>query len=290
MESALKAGSIDVMGRAMTADQIGGLDGSMSQNITLVQAPSTQIRLLGFNTDEPSVRNAAVRRAIAQTVDRAALVRDVYARTAQPLYSMVPQGVTAHVNSFFDLYGEPNPSAARSTLDEAGVTTPVPLTLTYTTDHYGSATAKEFEELKKQLQASGLLIVTLQGKPWDIFRPAVTKGEYAVYGMGWSSDYPDPDDFVGPFFGKDNSLGSTYHNQAIESQLLPATRQSADRASASAKFQQIQDDLARDVPFLPLWQGKQYLATRSDITGAEWALNTSSQLEYWNLGRGLTGG
>ena len=25
---------------------------------------------------------------------------------------------------------------------------------------------------------------------------------------------------------------------------------------------------------LPLWQGKQYIASRSDITGAEWALNS----------------
>ena len=27
---------------------------------------------------------------------------------------------------------------------------------------------------------------------------------------------------------------------------------------------------------LPLWQGKQYVAARDDITGAEWALNSSA--------------
>ena len=37
----------------------------------------------------------------------------------------------------------------------------------------------------------------------------------------------------------------------------------------------IQDIVADDVPVLPLWQGKQYVAARDDITGVEWALNSS---------------
>ena len=40
---------------------------------------------------------------------------------------------------------------------------------------------------------------------------------------------------------------------------------------------------------LPLWQGKQYIAARDDITGAEWALNSSSTLQLWELGRGVSG-
>ena len=40
---------------------------------------------------------------------------------------------------------------------------------------------------------------------------------------------------------------------------------------------------------LPLWQGKQYIAARSDITGVEWALNSSTTTQFWELGRGVTG-
>ena len=40
------------------------------------------------------------------------------------------------------------------------------------------------------------------------------------------------------------------------------------------------------MPVLPLWQGKQYLAARDDITGTEWALNSASVLQFWELGRG----
>ncbi len=46
--------------------------------------------------------------------------------------------------------------------------------------------------------------------------------------------------------------------------------------------------MADDVPVLPLWQGNQYIAARDGITGAEWALNSSSTLQLWELGRGVS--
>ncbi|AEW97526.1 MULTISPECIES: ABC transporter substrate-binding protein [Streptomycetaceae] len=287
MEKALRGGSIDLMNRTMTSEQIAKFMDSTSQSLNLVQAAGSEIRYLVFNVNDPSVKSLAVRKAVAQVVDRQALVRDVYARTAEPLYSMVPQGITGHTNSFFNIYGDPSVSAARATLQKAGISTPVPLSMTYTTDHYGAATAKEFAELKRQLEETGLFQVSIQGVPWSSFRPAMQQGKYQVYGMGWFPDYPDPDTYIGPFFGKDNFLGSVYHNDAIEKQLLPRTRQDATRSFTVNNFSQMQDDIARDIPFLPLWQGKQYLVAKSQITGTEWALNSASELSYWELGRGV---
>ncbi|MET8564125.1 peptide-binding protein, partial [Streptomyces flaveolus] len=59
--------------------------------------------------------------------------------------------------------------------------------------------------------------------------------------------------------------------------------------AASKSLNQIQDILAEDVPILPLWQGKQYVAARDDITGVAYALNSSSVLQLWELGRGVSG-
>lgn len=48
----------------------------------------------------------------------------------------------------------------------------------------------------------------------------------------------------------------------------------------------MQDIVAEDVPVLPLWQGKQYVAAADDISGVEWALNPSGELLLWELGTG----
>ncbi|MGW4276832.1 ABC transporter substrate-binding protein [Streptomyces seoulensis] len=288
MGAALNKGDIDVMTRAMSPQQIQKLSNASGGNIDLVEMPGLEIRYLGFNTDAASVKDKAVRQAMAQIINRSALVAKVYGTQAEPLFSLVPATVTGHSNSFFNKYGDPSDSKARTLLNKAGVTTPVKLTLHYTTDHYGPATKQEFEILQQQLNASGLFDVSIQGTEWKVFRPAEQKGAYDVYGMGWFPDFPDPDNFIAPFLDKNNMLGSPYTNNKIRNELIPQSRRQADRLSASSSLTEIQDDVADDVPVLPLWQGKQYIAARDDITGAAYALNSSSTLQLWQLGRGVS--
>ncbi|MEV8527696.1 ABC transporter substrate-binding protein [Streptomyces sp. NPDC052000] len=286
MGVALDKGDIDLMTRAMTPAQIQQMTVSPSKDINLVEMPGLEIRYLGFNTDDPSVKNKAVRQAMAQAIDRSSLASKVYGTTAEPLYSLIPTSIAGHTNSFFNKYGEANKAKAQNILKAANVPTPVKLTLNYTKDHYGSSTEEEFKLLSQQLNATGLFNTTVQGTEWTKFRPAQKKGDYAVYGLGWFPDFPDPDNFIAPFFGKDNFLHTPYANDEIRNTLIPASRVAADRNQAAKSFEQIQDIVANDVPVIPLWQGKQYVAARTDVTGTEWAINSSSNLQLWELGRG----
>ncbi|WP_105974640.1 ABC transporter substrate-binding protein [Streptomyces geranii] len=288
MGSALSKGDIDLMTRSMSPEQIRKLDEDSTGDIDLVQMPGLEIRYLAFNTDAPTVETKAVRQAMAQIINRAELVAKVYGDEAQPLYSLVPATITGHSNSFFNKYGEPSDIKAKTLMENAGITTPVKLTLHYTTDHYGSATKQEFEELQRQLNASGLFSVSIKGAPWATFRPAEKEGDYDVYGMGWFPDFPDADNYLAPFLDKDNFLNLPYANSRIRTTLIPESRREADRLTASSSLTDIQDIVADDVPVLPLWQGNQYIAARDGITGAEWALNSSSTLQLWELGRGVS--
>ncbi|MFC9534283.1 MULTISPECIES: ABC transporter substrate-binding protein [unclassified Streptomyces] len=289
MGKALEKGDVDMMTRTMSPEQIKQLSDNPSKNINLVEMPGMEIRYLGFNTSAPVVKSKAVRQAMAQVVDRGQLTADVYGTSAEPLYSLVPAGITGHTNSFFNRYSDPSVSKARSILSRANITTPVKLTLHYTTDHYGPATKREFEVLKKQLNSSGLFDVGIKGDAWDTYRASELKGKYDVYGLGWFPDFPDADNFIAPFLDKDNFLASPYANSTIRDQLIPESRREADRLTASKSLTSIQNIVADDVPVLPLWQGKQYVAARDDITGVEWALSSSSILQLWELGRGVSG-
>ncbi|MFI2434092.1 ABC transporter substrate-binding protein [Streptomyces sp. NPDC018693] len=291
MGDALLNGDIDLMARTMEPDQIKKMDAASSTDtgIDLVDVPGLSIRYLAFNTEAPSVRTKAVRQAMAQVIDRTKLVSEVYGTQAEPLYSLVPASVTGHSNSFFNKYGDPSVGKAKALLENADVSTPVKLTLNYTTDHYGTATKQEFEVLQKQLNASGLFAVTIKGTPWSEFIPAERKGEYAVYGMGWFPDFPDADNFLAPFLDRNNFLKSPYANSEIINSLIPESRREADRLNAEKSLTEIQDIVAEDVPVLPLWQGKDYVAARDTITGTAYALNSSSTLQLWELGRGVSG-
>ncbi|GHG19945.1 ABC transporter substrate-binding protein [Streptomyces filamentosus] len=286
MGTALESKDIDMMARSLSQEQIRDLTETPKAGIRVSEVPGLEIRYLGFNTKAPSVEEKAVRQAMAAVVDRGALVNRVYGPTAEPLYSLIPSSITGHSTPFYEEYGEGDADRAAAILRKAGVKTPVRLTLNYTTDHYGAETAQEFATLKNQLIASELFDVQVKGTSWSEFRPAQKRGDYAVYGLGWFPDYPDPDNYVAPFLDSDNFLGTPYVNKTVRDHLIPRSRRQADRNAATPDYRQIQKIVAQDVPVLPLWQGKQYVAARDDISGVEYALNTSSDLLLWELGRG----
>lgn len=278
-----------MVSRTLSPAQIAEFSDRPPKGVKLVPMPGLEIRYLGFNTEAPVVKDKAVRQALAAAVDRDALISKVYGKSAQPLYSLVPTTVTGHVNSFFNKYGDANTAKAAALLKEAGIKTPVKLTLHYTSDHYGDGTAAEFEALKAQLNSTQLFDITVQGSEWGDFRPAQKKGDHAAYGLGWFPDYADADNFLAPFLEQDNFLGTPYANSAVRTRLIPESRRAVDRNVAVPAFTEIQDIVAEDVPVLPLWQGKQYVAARDGITGVEWSVNAISDLQLWELGRGVSG-
>uniref|UniRef100_UPI0028116827 ABC transporter substrate-binding protein n=1 Tax=Streptomyces sp. TaxID=1931 RepID=UPI0028116827 len=254
-------------------------------SLQIIESTGADIRYLVFNATDPTVAKPAVRKAIAQVVDREALVSTVYQGTAEPLYSMVPKGIAAHTTKFYDRFGSPSVPKAKALLREAGITEPVQLTFGYATDRYGSATAAEFAELERQLEASGLFKVTLVGKPWKEFQSGYQKGQYPVFGRGWFPDFPDPDNFVAPFMGKKNVLGTPYESRRITDELLPQSRRESDRAAVTDEFVEAQEIMVRDVRLLPLWQGKLYIAAGEDIGGGERALDPQTVMQLWELSR-----
>ena len=126
------------------------------------------------------------------TVDRQAIVHNVYNDTVAPLWSMVPSALSGHVDAFKDLYGDaPDIPGATKTLKDAGITTPVPLEIWWTPTHYGDSSADEYAEIKRSLEASGLFTVTLKSTEWDTYITAALTDQYPQYQLGWFPDYPD---------------------------------------------------------------------------------------------------
>ncbi|MFD9337620.1 ABC transporter substrate-binding protein [Streptomyces sp. NPDC060028] len=287
MISALKGKEIDATYRGLSAVQIKDLQTPASRNagVQVVENVGAEIRYLVFNPKDPQVAKPAVRQAIAQVIDRGEIVSKVYQGTAEPLYSMVPKGVVGHKTPFYDVYGQADVEKARKILKAAGITQPVELTFWYTTDRYGASTADEFTEIKRQLEASELFKINLRGQPWKAFQVGYKNGEYPVFGRGWFPDFPDPDNFIAPFVGKENAVGTPYEPAEILSTLLPKSRRESDRSAGVHEFEEAQQIFAQDVRLLPLWQGKLYVAAREDIAGAERALDPQTVMQMWELYR-----
>ncbi|MGX1915228.1 ABC transporter substrate-binding protein [Streptomyces phaeochromogenes] len=281
---ALKDKRIDVIYRGLGASDIVDIqDSGKAQGLQLIENPTTEISYLVFNPKDQWAKKPEVRKAIAQVVDRPALVHNVYKDTVEPLYSMIPKGLVGHTTGFFDTFGVPSASKAKQILVEGGITERVPLTLWYTTDRYGSQTKPAFEELKRQLEASDLFTVRLKSRPWKTYSEGYQKGEYPVFGRGWFPDFPDADNFIAPFVGEQNALGTPYDTPEITDKLIPDSRRESDRGAVATEFEKAQQILLDDARLLPLWQGKQHVAANEEIGGAENAIDPATMMAMWEL-------
>ncbi len=256
---------------------------SGSAGFQTVQQTSTDTHLLVFDTTRAPFTDPNVRRAVAQVVDRQALARDVYLRTVQPLYSLIPQGVVGATTAFFDRYGAaPDTGKARALLNASGVHVPVSFTLTVAS---GSAVSHEADALQSQLNKSGLFSVTVKHVAWSDFAPGFAAHRFDAFTVSWSPDYPDPDDFIAPLIGSASVFHTGYSNSTVD-RLISQTRAAASRPDTAGSFAHAQDLEAADAPILPLWQGKSLAVSRSAITGASLSRTVTGVTCLWVLGVG----
>ncbi|MFE4654990.1 ABC transporter substrate-binding protein [Streptomyces sp. NPDC056707] len=284
---ALEKGDIDIAYRGLTAQDISQVSSSGTAReggIEVVEGSSAEVQHLVFNMSDPLVGKIGVRKAIAYTINRYALINDIYRGTASPLYSIIPAGILAHNTAFFDMYGDgPQPEKAKRALLAEGLTEKVKVTLWSTPIRYGPSTDEEFEAIAKQLNDSDLFEASVRSVPFGRYEKGIAAGEYGIYVKGWVPDYPDPDNFTQPFFGEDNVLRNGYRNSDITDRILPKTASESDRAHTRKDFSELQDQVARDLPILPIWQGKQYAVAHGRISGLRLTLDPSTVFRFWEL-------
>ncbi|MET8942170.1 ABC transporter substrate-binding protein [Streptomyces sp. NPDC004542] len=280
LNAAWKAGRIDVATRTLPPGVLSGLSAS-DPGRRVTESDSSETRNLYLNTRASSpLHDVRVRRALAWLVNRQQLAATVYHGTVEPLYSLIPAGLTGHTTSFFDDYPEQSTQKARQLLTEAGITTPVHFTFGYGKGR--GASAEEAAELKKQLEAGGLFKVDLKGYEWTAFQKLWAGGKLDAWAVGWVADYPDPDTFGASLVGTGSTMSTGYSNKLVDN-LIQDSQRYADRRRVAQDFRTLQQDVAEDVPLIPLWQRKEYVVSSEDVGGGQYLVDGTGLFRLWRL-------
>ncbi|GHF68101.1 ABC transporter substrate-binding protein [Streptomyces thermodiastaticus] len=281
LDAAWKNRQIDVATRTLTPDVLAGLNPS-DPDQRVSESDSSEVRNLYLSTRSSSpLHDVRVRRAMAWLINREQLAASVYDGTVDALYSLVPAGITGHTTAFFDTYPEPSVKKARQLLTEAGVQVPVHFTYGYAIGR-GSG-AEEAAEIKRQLEASGLFTVDVKGYEWTDFQKRYAAGKLDAYAVGWVADYPDPDTFGAPLVGTGSSMNTGYSSKDVDA-LVTDSRRYADRSRVTKDFRDLQQQVADDVPLIPLWQQKEYVVTTEDVGGGQYVNDGTGVFRLWKLG------
>jgi peptide/nickel transport system substrate-binding protein len=287
----LQTGELDgvLAGDPAYADRYRKLAGKRVTDVPYVAAT-----VLGFNVQRPLLAGVAMRRALAQTVDAAALARETYHGALSA--NDATRGLFSYADDPAAPWPRYDPEAAARTFDALGWKRdpsglrrrngkPLELTLVYTNVSPAYRTAAVI--LQEQFARSGIRL-GLQSFVYSQFYGlasdggTVASGRFDLALIVYSTNV-DPDQTWLLACRERAPAGynwSRYCSGRADA-LLAAASAAFDRNRRIAIVREVQRVVARDVPLLPLWQAREIDVTPDWLRG----FTPNGELSFDSAGR-----
>jgi peptide/nickel transport system substrate-binding protein len=233
-----------------------------------IQQPGTVLAYLAMNLRDPVLRDVRVRQAIAYAIDRDPLIQYLWRDQARPANSVLPPQHWAY-DSNVPTY-EHNPQKARELLDAAGypLKNGVRFHLTMKTSQEES-TRLLAAVLQQQLREVGIAL-DIRSFEFATFFADVQKGAFQLYSLRWIGGNQDPDIFEYVFESSSippkRANRGFYSNPQIDA-LLAQGRKEIDQKKRKQIYFEVQQILARDLPYINLWYFDNVMAYRPRVKG-----------------------
>lgn len=280
--NAFRTGAVDVAYQELDPDQIRSLrELQGDRNWKIISADSPTITYLVVNTEQPPLDRLEVRQALAAAINRDLLNDRVFYGQAQPLYSLLPKSFDIYRPVFADRYGDGGVEKAKDRLRAAGFSPENPLTLEmwFASSSASSRLSATILQAYAERDLEGLMRVEPRSVEAATAYGYLDKGVYPTFVLSWYADFFDADNYLKPFIdcqdgspadgcvaGESQYHGSFYYSDRAN-ELLDRQRQTRDPQTRDALLVELQQMVAESVPYIPLWQSKDYAFAQSNVSG-----------------------
>lgn len=230
----------------------------------IIEEPTATLTYMGFPTNEAPFDNAQVRQAISMAFDRDQIVEQVLNGLAYSSTDIVTPPIPGSRDDACT-YCTYDPDQAASLLEEAGVD-PAGQTLEY---FFNSDAGHDqwVEAAARQVQENLGFDYQLRSTEWAKYLNLLDKQNFTgPFRLGWSLDYPSPENYVRPLVGTDGDSNYTGYSNPDLDQALEAGDEADSLDEAIASYQEADDMALEDMPIIPMWSGKTAIAS-SDAVG-----------------------
>ena len=249
----LRKRSADVVSNGLTPDMVLTLE--KDDGLKVLRGPGTIYSYLALNLRDPILKDVRVRRALAYSIDIAPIIHYLWRDQARPAYSILPPSHWAYdANVARYPY---DPALARKLLDEAGYPerngVRFHLAMKTSTEESTRLLAAVFQQ---QLHQVGIAL-DIQTFEFATFFSDITKGAYQLHSLRWAGGSNlDPDVFEYVFatrsFAPKRANRTFYSNPKVD-ELIDESRATLDQSQRKVFFDQIQQLVAEDLPYINLW-------------------------------------
>lgn len=294
--NSLITGAVDVAYETLDPEQIRSLERTETQNgWQVISTSGNSVTYWVLNTQKPPLDNVEVRQALAATLDRNLLIERVSAGQSEPLYSLIPSTFDVSKPVFKERYQEGDMERGKELLKKAGYskTNPLKLEVWYPSSSPVRASVAASLKAIADKTLDGMVQLEPKSVEFTTATANLDKGVYQTFLFTWFPDFFDPDNYVQPFLsctrgaaetgcetGGSQSQGSFYYSDRAN-QLIDQQRKEPDPQRRKAIFDEIQELFAEDVPYIPLFQNKEYAFAQKNVTGVR--LEPAQPFPLWTI-------
>ena len=276
LQAEMRSGRVDLVPipTNLTSDALKALD--LAPNLKVEQFPGANIVYLGFNTQSAPLDNARVRQAIAYSIDRESIIRDLLLGQAKLAHSILPEESWAYTQGQTYSF---DPERAKKLLDEAGFRDPdgdgpqmrFPSPIKFQISSGSAATRQFAGVIQNNLKGVGVP-VEIETLEFNSLLDQLRKGQYQMTTSRWVGGNQDPvflrDLFATseiPTQDRGGRNRSRYSNPDFD-RIIEEASNTADREKAHALYVQAQEIVSRDLPMMPLWYPANMVVARESVT------------------------
>jgi peptide/nickel transport system substrate-binding protein len=262
MDAAIEAGQLDWTGAFIPDIKKTYL--AKDPNFVVSDIPLATNFLMPNMATGPTTK-LAVRQAISAALDRTSISNTVYNGYAPP--SNPEALITPNYNSVLDptlasaSFSSPNAATAKNILTNAGVATPLTLTVKMVAGYTDYLSALQI--MQQELKPAGINLVIDQ-EAYTAFTSDQDNGNFqlVIAGFGftpdpWSYYYSLLDSSIAPAIGTADTVGNygRYRNPQVDS-LLGQIADTMDTSVQNPAFYKIENIFAQQLPLIPLYEAQ----------------------------------
>jgi peptide/nickel transport system substrate-binding protein len=266
----LRKGTVDLVVNDVAPDIVWQMQ--REGKLRIAQGPGSDYAYIALNLNDPILQRVEVRRALGYAIDRDAIVRYLRRGFASPAVGIIPPMSWAFEPNVFDFRFDP--AEAKRLLDAAGFPDPdgdgpatrFSLTLkTSTSEVYriqAAAVQQDFARVGVALQVRSQEFATLQTD--------MVRGNFQMYTAQFVG-VTDPDMLRRVYHSSQlPSAGGFnrvhYQNPDVDRLIDAASSATTDEARRRF-YAEVQQAVARDVPYIPLWYKTNVAVFQPDVHG-----------------------
>ena len=219
----------------------------------VVVPPGFSVTYIGFNTNLPPFDDLNFRQALNHAVDKELIATEVLAGLRVPAYGILPPGFPGYNP---DLQGlKYDPELAQQLLETSRYSTPDSYDrIIVTVPGTGGTIGLDLEVIIEMWRQTLGVEVEIQQVEWATYLEDLNQQKFQAFaGLGWSADYPDPQDFLDILFHSQSEINHGAYSNTQLDDILEEARVEPDVPARMALYNQAEEMIVEDAAWVPLW-------------------------------------